>query len=221
MAFPSYNYAEEVATPADLRIGRGGNFPQIGDAIAGVNYYFDGIAFGDSTGFAKMWGNRQFSNQKPLGVQFFTATGRTCSNGEPMYEYISTIPKGDILGNRIKTELERTGLPPMKGLAVGILEDARDALNPAPFFSAIENPERVPCKKLRARVGDARGKLASQKDSKNIWVSGPTQSDSQGMPTQEFWVKEGFINVTPAPQTWIAGVLLGALVLGIFVIKHK
>ncbi len=227
MSFPTYDYAGELATPADLRIGRGGGFGQIGDAIAGVNYYFDSVGFGDATGFAKMWGNRQFSDQKPLGVQFFAKTGRRCSNGEPMYEYISTIPKGDILGQRIKTEIERTGLPPLKGLAVGALEDARDALNPAPFFAAISDPGDQKCRKLRARVGDARGRLSSPKDPKNVWVTGPTIPDSQGMPTQEFWVKEGFSTQTPEQaqklksEPVLAGILLGVLVLGILFVKKK
>ena len=223
MAFPKYNYADELAKPTDLGIGRGGGWDQVGGAIAGINYYFDAIGFGDATGFARMRGGPYRDSQRPLGVRFFAKTGRTCSNGEPMYEYISTIPKGDILGKRIQREVEQLGLPPMKGLAVGAMEDARDALNPNQFAEAW-NGESTECKRLRARVGDAQGRLASAKDPKNVWITEPTQPDAQGFPTQERWVlktTEGFSrNPTTLQQSvWLAVGLLG--VLGIAILSHK
>jgi hypothetical protein len=224
MAFPKYDYAQELATPTELGLGRGGGFDQIGNAIAGVNYYFDAVGFGDATGFARMWGNRQFrEKQQPLGIQFFTRTGRTCPNGEPMYEYISTIPQGDIVGKRVKDEARKMGLPPLKGLGPGLLEDARDALNPAPFAKAL-NGEPIKCKKLRARVGDARGRLASQKDPSQVWITGDVQRDTQGFPTQEFWIQEGFGTQQPSEQLqqqslWLAGILLG--IVGIAILSHK
>jgi hypothetical protein len=222
MAFPSYDFASELKTPNQLGVNRGGGWDQIGSAIAGVNYYMDSAAFGEATGFAKMWGG-QFSQQTPLGVHFFAKTGRTCANGEPMYEYISTIPKGDILGQRIKNEVAGIGLPQMRGLALGAMEDARDALNPAPFFSALGGTDEKPkCRKLRARVGDANGRLASSNNPNNVWITGETQRDAQGMPTQEFWVKEGFSTQEPKfTYPWIAGALLGVLAIGILSLKQK
>jgi len=226
MAFPKYDFAQELATPTELQLGRGGGFDQIGNAVAGVNYYFDAIGFGDATGFARMWGNRQFRDkQRPLGVQFFTNTGRTCTNGEPMYEYISTIPSGDLLGKRVKDEAQKMGLPPLKGLGTGILEDARDALNPNAFSKAWNEGEEKACKKIRARVGDSRGKLVSEKDPAQVWITGPTQPDAQGFPTQEFWVrdtKEGFTSTKKdsIQQIYLAGILLGFVGVGLF-LSHK
>jgi hypothetical protein len=219
MAFPKYNYAEELATPAELRIGRGGGWNQVSGAIAGVNYYFDAVGFGDATGFARMQGGPFRDKQQPLGVRFFANTGRRCSNGEPMYEYISTIPKGDIVGKRIQREVEQLGLPPMKGLAAGMMEDTRDALNPNQFAKAW-NGDSTECKRLRARVGDARGRLASEKDPTNVWITEPTQPDAQGFPTQERWVQkitEGF-SKRQQPM-WPALVLLG--LLGVAILSHK
>ncbi len=222
MAFPNYNFAQELATPNELGIGRGGGFDQIGNAIAGTNYYFDAIGFGDATGFARMWGNRQFrEKQKPLGVQFFTNTGRTCSNGEPMYEYISTIPDGNLLGERVKREAQKMGLPPLKGLGTGIVEDARDALDTNRLFSAFSEESSNECKKMRARVGDARGRLASEKNPADVWITDATQPDKQGFPTQEYWVsaKEGFETEsqrTAQTQRWIAAGLLGIVGVAVF-----
>jgi hypothetical protein len=193
VTFPSYNFAEELATPQELQIGRGGGWDSIGDAVAGTNYYLDAIAFGDSTGFARMWGNRQFRDkQRPLGVQFFTKTGKVCSNGADMYAYISTIPKGDALGKRVKEESEKMGLPPMKGLGPGILEDARDALNPLPLFSSILESQHAKCKKMTARVGDSKGSLVAKDGTP--WITTPTQKDRQGFPTQERWVLDSWIS---------------------------
>lgn len=222
MAFPKYDYAEELAKPTDLGIGRGGGWDQVSGAIAGINYYFDAVGFGDATGFARMRGGPYRDSQRPLGVRFFAKTGRTCSNGEPMYEYISTIPKGDILGKRIQREVEQLGLPPMKGLAVGAMEDARDALNPRQFEEAWNGASNE-CKQFRARVGDAQGRLVSAKDPKNVWISEPTQPDAQGFPTQERWVQkvtEGFSERPRDLQSvWLAAALLG--VLSIAILSHK
>ncbi len=236
MAFPKYSFADQLKTPAQLDITKGGSFDQIGNAIAGVNYYMDSIAFGESTGFAKTWGNRQFSQQKPLGIRFFTKTGRTCDNGEPMYAYVSSIPKGNILGERIKNEIKGVGLPQLRGLALGAMEDARDALNPNPFFKIMGAESINPkCVKKRRVVGDAEGRLANPNDSKNVWVTGETQPNSKGMPTQEFWIEDGIeedidteleegFKGKQEPQftyPWIAGVLLGVLAIGILSLKQK
>jgi hypothetical protein len=213
MAFPKYDYAQELITPQDLGVTRGGRFNQIGSAIAGVNYYFDAIGFGDPTGFAKLWGGQYRNAQKPLGLRFFAKTGLTCPNGEPMYQYVSTMPKGDALGTRMQKEIEGIGLPPMKGLGPGMVEDAKDAFNPARLFKVGE----IQCKKLRAPVGDGNGRLASTKDPTQVWIEGPTQRDAQGMPTQEFWV-EGFANKR-STCAWSAGLILA--VLGIAILSHK
>lgn len=221
----NYSFVDEMPNPEDLELYRDGGWDAIGNAIAGVNFYGDSIGFGSPTGFAKIWSNRQFRDkQKPLGVRYFVKTGRTCSNGEPMYEYIDTIPKGNALEPRITNEARKMNLPPLNGLGIGIMEDAAAALNPAPLFAAINDPSegKADCVKLRAPVGDADGNLSSKK-TKVIWITDPVQKDAKGKPFQEYWIqksgpealvknasKEGFTNAFETNR-WIAGVLLIAL----------
>ena len=97
---------------------------------AGINYYADTIGFGESTMFAKS-ANMQ---QSPLGVRYFVETGAQCSNGAPMAEYVDTIPKG--IPGRVGQEMKAMGLPQLRGLGPGIVEDAASSLNPLPILDA-------------------------------------------------------------------------------------
>jgi len=179
---PSYSYADELPTPAEIGVRSGGDVGAIMDAAAGVNYYVDAIGFGQKT----MFNSRDLA---PLGVRYFMNTGSTCSNGASMYDYIDTIPKGNLLGARVDKGLQDMGLPRMRGLAPGIMEDARDALNPMPLLRAAIGSGYPQCKLVQLPVGDAYGRLSSPSDANNVWVKGPVVMIN-GAPHQNKWIQD-------------------------------
>lgn len=160
----SYDFAAEVPLPAAVGVRRDGSFAAIMDSVAAVNYYTDVIGFGANTGL-----NRR--QMQPLGVRYFMPTGMTCSNGKPAHLYVDSTPKGDLLGARVKTALEQSGLPPMRGLAPGILEDARDALNPLPLLSAASSSGVPLCQEVDLPVGDLNENIRSPSDPATEWVT--------------------------------------------------
>ncbi len=193
MSFPKYSFSDELAAPSDLGIRRESSAGAVMDSIAGVNYYVDSMAFGQPTGLSQWRGGAFTSKQFPLGLQFFVKTGLQCSNGAPMYEYVSTIPKGDALGSSIQTLLKQNQLPQMRGLAPGILEDVKDTLNPQRLFSQLQSTTFAACKKVRLPVGDSRGQIRSPYESSNVWIQDPVQWVN-GQPTQERWVFDRWIS---------------------------
>jgi hypothetical protein len=193
--FPKYSYADELLSPRELNIGRDGSFEGISRAVAGINYYADTIGFGQSTKFASDAGMQQ----QPLGVRFFTNTGMKCSNGADMYEYVDTVPSG-VVSPRITNEMNAMGLPQLKGLAPGILEDSVSALNPIPLLSAAMGTGYAKCKKIRKPVGDATGRVASRYDPKNVWVKDPYKTEG-GLPQQSRWVFDSWISKTEFDAT--------------------
>jgi hypothetical protein len=231
---PVYNFADELASPRELGIGRDGSFDGIMRAVSGINYYSDVIGFGESTALAKQNGMAQ----DPLGIRYFLNTGQVCSNGQPMYEYVDTVPKGALVGKRVAKELQEMGLPTMRGLAPGIMEDAANALNPIPLLDAAVRGGFPRCRQMTAPVGTVRGELKSRVDPANVWITEPVQYKN-GVPQQTRWVfdkwlspeeyetekataskgaKEGFLDASK-PDPVAAGVVLALLVLGIVLIK--
>ena len=208
MLGPTYSYADELATPSELGIGRDGSFDGILRAVAGVNYYTDAIGFGESTMLAK---DRGLVN-RPLGIKYFINTGATCSNGADMYEYINTVPNG--LKGRVGDEVKRALGVDMRGLAPGIMEDAASALNPVPYFQAAMGSGYGRCKKVTMPVGDTAGAVQSRytKGSDGQlakWVEGPYKLIG-GKPNQTRWVFDSYISqeeYDAAPKTEKAGVV--------------
>jgi hypothetical protein len=179
MMGPDYSFADELKTPGEVGVRSGGSAGDIIDAVAGVGYYTDVIGFGERTGINQR-------DMKPMGLRYFMSTGSTCSNGALMFEYIDTMPQGNLLGKRISQAITDMGLPAMRGLAPGILEDARDALNPFPLFNAAMGTGYPKCKQVTRPVGDAYGHTTSPYDSNNVWIKG--QIDPGSMQTR--WVQD-------------------------------
>lgn len=193
--FPNYSYTDELKGPAELGIRRDGSFRQISNALAGVNYYVDALGFAEPTTYTKFKGGA-FTDQKPLGIRYFAKTGTTCSNGASMYEYIDTIPKGRVFGERIVRELNNMGLPRLRGLAPGIVEDGLGAMNPVPLYKAATGGYPK-CKKQTARVGsETYPYFKSRLDpkSKNVWITGPTTVADTGIPYQTRWVLDEWVS---------------------------
>jgi hypothetical protein len=182
---PTYSFADEIKTPGEIGVRSDGSVDGIMKAVAGVNYYTDVIGFGESTLINKSVNG---DNIKPMGLRYFLPTGANCSNGALMWTYIDSVPKGNLLGKRVGQALQDMGLPGMRGLAPGILEDARDALNPMPIFQAAMGTGFPKCKKVTLPVGDMQGNVKSPQDGNNVWIKG--KIDYTNGPTQTRWVQD-------------------------------
>lgn len=153
---PEYSFADELPFPDQVGVRRGGSLNDVADAVAGIAFYADMIGFGaPSTGLTTGLPIRPY----PMGVNYFTRTPTRCSNGADMWVYINGMPKGDLFGKKVAEALRRLQLPNLQGLAPGILEDARDGLNPIPVANAVFGTGYAKCKQVELPVGDHFGRL--------------------------------------------------------------
>lgn len=166
---PDYSFADELPFPDQIGVRRGGSLDDVGRAVSGIAFYSDMIGFGGpSTGMTANLPVRPF----PMGVNYFTRTQTKCSNGADMWVYINGIPKGDMFGQKVAEALRRLNMPNLRGLAPGILEDARDGLNPVPIANAVFGTGYAKCKEVTLPVGTHNGSLRNV-DGK-LLVRGPT-----------------------------------------------
>ena len=181
---PDYSVADNILLPGAIGVRQESSFEAIFDAVGGVNYYIDTVAFGGPTFFDSQ-------NLQPAGIRFFLNTEMRCSNGATMSEYMDGITRGDLLGNTVKTALASAGLPGLKGLAPGILENARDALDPRPLFDAVTASSYPVCQQVQCPVGDSYGAIrnANDPDPTKKYIVDPVTYDGNGMPVQTRWVQ--------------------------------
>lgn len=152
---PDYSFADELPFPDQVGVRRGGSLDDVASGVRGIAWYADMIGFGGpSTGMT-----RGGLEPYPMGVNYFTRTPTKCSNGADMWVYVNGIPKGDLFGKKVKESLRRLNLPNLQGLAPGILEDARDGLNPVPIANAVFGTGYAKCKQVELPVGDHFGRL--------------------------------------------------------------
>lgn len=177
---PKYSFADNIALPGDLGVRQEASFGAILDSVAGVNHYLDVIAFGQATGFDK-------HAQSPMGIRYFMDTGMRCSNGATMSEYFDGVTRGDSLGVTIQRALESAGLPGLKGLAPGMLENAEQALDPRPILSAMTSTGYPVCQQIQCPVGDANGKITNASDGSRYIIDDVQYQG--GRPTQTRWVQ--------------------------------
>lgn len=191
---PIYDFADAVPRPAQVGVRRGGGFGDVIDAAKGVAYYVDVVGFGQSS--SPLTKGMQFS---PLGINFFMPSGLVCSNGANMWTYVEGIPRGDALGATIQKAMNEIELPDLKGLAPGIVEDAKQALNPKPLFQAAFGNVYPVCKKVSLPVGDAKGNLMNPEAEKDPKTNKPSNPD-------DIWIDEKmiqFINGRPHQEKWV------------------
>lgn len=182
---PNFDYAESLPMPADVGVHRDDSLSSVMDAAKGAAYYVDMIGFGaPSSSFTSDMGQKL----KPLGINYFIRTGSQCSNGADMWYYVQGVPDGSALGPTIKTALKRSGLPPLKGLAPGILEDAKAGLDPKPVVSAVLGSGYAQCKKVTKPVGDSFGNTKNPK-TREPWILGKVEY-IKGKPHQTHWVQD-------------------------------
>lgn len=191
---PQYNPADEMLPPASIGVKRGGELDDVIGAVKGVIYYGDMMGFGEaSSGFT-----RGMPGLKPLGVNYFVNSGLTCSNGATMWEYVETIPTGSALGQKIKQALRGVGLPQLRGMAPGILEDAQSALNPFPVINAVVGSGYPQCRLVKKKVGDFDGKIYNVD---GILLVDPVGliGRGDGPYYQERWIQDREVTGKPRP----------------------
>lgn len=191
-----YKPANAMFTPPELGVSVGNSMDDVINAVKGVGFYSDQIGFG-----APSTGLTQGMPLAPLGVNYFIKTGVTCSNGAEMWRYMEGIPQGNALGERVATVMAEMGLPPLKGLAPGMIEDAENALNPSPIMNALFGSGYPQCKQVSLPVGDAYGRIADPETGED-WIGDNTgvQKTGNGY-TQTRWVQDTDKNGNPINLT--------------------
>lgn len=179
---PEYSVADNIKLPGDIGVRQESSFEAIFDAVGGVNYYIDTVAFGGPTFFDSQ-------NLQPAGIRYFLNTEMKCSNGATMSEYFDGVTRGDLLGDTVKNALSSAGLPGLRGLAPGILENARDALDPRPLVDAVTASSYPVCQQVQCPVGDSYGSITNSADPTKSYVVDPVTYDGNGQPTQLRWVQ--------------------------------
>ena len=188
----SYSPADAMMTPPQLGIRVGNSMGDVVNAVKGVGFYIDQIGFG-----APSTSLTNGMPLKPLGVNYFIKTGATCSNGAEMWHYMEGIPQGDALGKGVQRAMADMGMPPLKGLAPGMIEDAKNALNPAPLMNAIFGSGYPQCKQVTRQVGDAYNRIQDSATG-DYWITDPgTVSYNGSQYTQTRWVQDTYSNGNP------------------------
>jgi len=193
----SYSPANAMKTPVQLGVHSGDSMGDVVNAVKGVGYYIDQLGFGEaSTGLTSGM------DLRPLGVNYFLNTGMKCSNGAEMWRYVQGIPEGNALGNRVKNVMSEMGLPALRGLAPGMLEDVENALNPAPLMNAAFGSGYPQCRLSDERmVGDAYGRIRDP-DTGESWIADPDSAyQSNGVYVQRKWIQNTDQNGNPVNLT--------------------
>jgi hypothetical protein len=205
-AIPGYDFQAAITPPAEIGVRRDNTIGSVIDAARGVAYYTDVIGFGQASNeFTRaLPADKQ---PKPIGINYFIKTNVTCPNGAPMYRYIEGIPQGTAMGEYVASALKDVGLPEMKGLAPGMIEDAKSALDPRDLFRAAFGDAYPDCVEATLPVGDIDGRIRNPnyKDSKgnevagNVYLNGPFV-DEQGKSISNIDIANGAI---PHQRRWI------------------
>lgn len=180
-----YKPADAMLTPPQIGVEVGDSMDSVINAVKGVGFYADQIGFG-----APSTGLTQGMPLQPLGVNYFMKTGMKCSNGADMWYYMQGITQGDALGEKLKNVMAEMGLPPLKGLAPGMIEDAENALNPSPLINALFGSGYPQCKQVTLPVGDSYGRI-SDPDTGEVWIADADTATNTGNGyVQTRWVQD-------------------------------
>lgn len=180
-----YSPADAMPSPPQVGVSSGSSMSNVVDAVKGVAFYTDMIGFG-----APSSGLTDGMPVRPLGINYFMKTGASCSNGADMYMYFQGIPQGNAMGARVAQAMQEMGMPPLKGLAPGMIEDAESALNPAPLMSTLFGTGYPQCKQSTLMVGDPYGNISDPADGTS-WIDNtiPVKT-SGGQHTQTCWIQD-------------------------------
>ena len=192
---PDYSFADNVLLPNQVGVYSGSSFESVWDSVKAMGYYVDMIGFGQSSS-----GLSRGRPVQPLGVNTWVKTGLSCQNGADMWVYLSGIPDGTAFGKRVAAGLAGAGLPPLKGLAPGIMEDAKGALDPSRVVNAVFGTGFAFCEYQVKKVGDQNGKLLNE-ETGNYFMDDP-DTVKDGM--QGRWTQTGELSEAEwrnAPKT--------------------
>jgi hypothetical protein len=198
---PNYDYGDELLMPDQIGVRRGNKLSDVFNAARGVNYYTDMIGFGEaSSPLTRGMSQKPF----PMGINYFMRTNTKCSNGPDMWVYMAGVPDGSALGTRVRDAMKRLDMPLLRGLAPGIIEDAKAALNPTPVLNTLFGSGYAKCKQVTLPVGDTFGRLQSQ-DGKNEWIRPLFPGDIKrvgGMNSQTRWVFDRWLTQEEWQKEW-------------------
>jgi len=117
------------------------------------------------------------------------------------------ITQGDALGDKLKNVMAEMGLPPLKGLAPGMIEDAENALNPSPLINSLFGSGYPQCKQVTLPVGDSYGRI-SDPDTGEVWIADPDTAINTGNGyVQTHWIQDTDSNGNPINLTrdqWVS-----------------
>jgi len=195
---PDYSFADNIKLPGQVGVRDGGELSDVIDSVKAMGYYVDMIGFGESSSPL----SRGLGVQA-LGVNTWLETGFQCSNGANAWAYSSSIPTGNGLGKRVAAGLESAGLPRLRGLAPGIVEDAQSALDPFPIIGAIFGSGYPSCRFVVKPVGDQDGSPINLATS-NYYVNNPETLLTQDGRKYPLKKPDGTPNNAPAFQgRWV------------------
>jgi hypothetical protein len=180
----NYDPSEFVPKPRQVGVKRGGSMGDVWDSARGMAYYGDMIIFGKSSG---KFSENNAQNMKILGINYFTPTGLTCHNGTQMYLYNELIPKGDSMGKRVQAAFASVGLPPLKGLAPGAIEDVKYVSDMRAISQTMFGSIYPVCAKQTLPVGTAQGEI--EQNGKPIVTDPKTVEWINGKPHQTRWIQ--------------------------------
>jgi len=181
---PPYDFTANLPNPAQIGVRKGGSLGDVASAAQGIIYYTDVIGFGESSN--PMTRGKPFSH---LGINFFMKSGLQCDNGADMWTYFKGIPEGDALGKSVKKAMSDMGLPALRGLAPGILEDAQAGLDINPLLNAAFGSVYPVCEKQTMQVGNEGGQIKDP-NTGDIWIKGPVTIKNNGRAYQTKWVQK-------------------------------
>jgi hypothetical protein len=183
---PSYDINDQIPTPYEIGVRRDGSLDGAVNAMKGMAYYVDTIGFGESS--SKLSKGLSKPVQK-FGINYFMPTGARCSNGADMWMFVETIPKGDALGKSAQNAMKQLGLPELRGLAPGIIEDAKSALDPRPLMGSLFGSGYPKCELKEQQVGDPNGQVYSKKGDAFVYDPQSVYYNADGVPFQKKWVQ--------------------------------
>lgn len=188
---PNYVFADALPMPHEVGVKRDDSLTSVINAARGVAYYSDMIGYGAPSSALT---STLKEKPAPLGINYFIRTATKCSNGADMWIYVNGIPKGDAFGERIQKAMAGMNMPPLRGLAPGMMEDVKAGLDPRAVTNAIFGSGYTRCKLARLPVGDAKGRL--QGPDGVVWIQPLSSTDidrKDGIPKQSRWVFDSWL----------------------------